>query len=86
MRYIKRDMIRRLNTEFNLEISEDIKVEHFNPSWLQRSEGAWLWTICSKYKHIGSSWQMSEILKAKKLSIYYLDRLGTDIEIIVELK
>jgi hypothetical protein len=82
MKYVKRDLIRRLNKEFDLDIPENATVDHFHPGWNDRSAGAWAWAFnFNNPNSIGSQFKMTELLNAEKLSIYTF--LG-DTEIIKE--
>jgi hypothetical protein len=60
------NLIERLRKELGLKISKTSKIERLRPGYWQRSAGAWRWHIDN---HIGSEETMTDLVKAKKLSM-----------------
>lgn len=66
---ISEKLVARLNKELGMCFNEDCKPRRMYHGSCQKAIGAWSWTIdgneFSKYRSVGSSWNMGDLLKEK---------------------
>lgn len=72
--YNVRKLITRLR-ELGVSLPDDAMVIRVRAGRWQRADGAWSWFFAHN-AHIGSQWPVHELIKAKKLSLYYQDIIG----------
>ena len=82
MSILAKELAKRIKKEFNIEVLPEI--HRTRAGYWQRSEGAFSWFMVTKdSKDIGSQNKALDVLRAKKLSITWIDctQACIDIEI-----